>query len=197
MELSSGEIGSLIDNIKYIEKQVPSILVAWKKERKRLYRRGCDEALTYYTGKPHRKNVIRRLCEEPTKYERLFFTPLYNWLEKYQKNRSGQLAFTKISLDNFLRRGIVLIHNFVVMSTYFADNIGNYTPKDFKTFERQRQFKEFVYRLNLKLIGCARNSIFPFLELSGTVQPLVDDLEDMRNFLSDQCALLRVKLLRT
>lgn len=179
-------VDDIIDNVRYLEGIMPGIIGKFINDKRKY--RSCDELVAGLSGRPHRKNVIRRLCEETGKWRQIFFEPLINWLEKYQQNRRGELAFTRTSLDNFIRRGIVIIHNFVVLTTYFADNFVIY-------LDSSKDLAEFIYRLDQKLIGCGLDPAFPFLDLSATVQPLVEDLKDMRSYLDTTCVSTRVSIL--
>jgi len=178
----------LMEDVTFLEGKMGAFISDFNKQRKKGYK-DCEDFVFYYSGRPHRKNVIRRLCEESYKWQTIFFTPLLNWLEKYNLNRQGRLAFTTKSLDNFLRRGIVIIHNFVVLTSYFADHYNIY-------LDGNKDLAEFIYRLNQKLIGCGLDPDFPFLALSETVQPLVEDLEDMRDYLYGHCLTSRAEILK-
>lgn len=200
------EINSLMKDIKWLEEQMPVAISNWKADMKVRYPGGCQDLVLNFPATAHRRNVIKKICQSPGTYKRDFFESLYNWLEKYKRNRQGTLAFTTKSLDNFVRRGIVLIHNFVVLTTYFADQSEFFAPllpstsanitMNKELYAKQKQYKEYIYRLNQRLIGCSDRAIFPFLRLSGSVQTLVTDLLDMRDYLAQQCLRIRAELLR-
>lgn len=192
---------SYLEDIKFIDSKMPSILVNWENQNKREFRGNCDSVRTYFldTAMPAGKSVIYDLCEHRGLYRRKYFDPLYKWMNDYIKVLEGTSAYT----ENFFRKGLRLIYNYVIISTYFADKSELYKPLPsniqdvegrIKAVKAQNDFKKLVYILNSNLIGCSDNGL-PFLPKIDSME-LVEELAKMRNYLHKKCGEYRVGLLR-
>ncbi|GAG70920.1 unnamed protein product [marine sediment metagenome] len=78
------EVKTIIDSLKYLEKQLPLAIRRWKKKIKT-----CDWAVTHMS-----KGVLKSLCENPSILHSEIFAPLYSFLNTYIANREGRIAFT-------------------------------------------------------------------------------------------------------
>lgn len=192
MDNSVTEIKTLIDNLQFLEKALPTAINNWKKQIKT-----CDWAVG--------SSVLKKICENPGTLHNEVFVPLYSFLNNYILNREGKLAFTSQGLDSFLLKGLVAIQKYIVLSDFFAKNPSYFVPNVSITqgFEaskvatvNQNKYKDFIFTLNEKLIGCKDNLSFIFLKLVGTVKNMSPELEQTKSYLNDQCASIRIARLR-
>lgn len=186
------EVESIMSDLAWLQKNMPVAINNWQTTKP-----NCD----YHTG------MIKEICQSPGKLNREIFDPLIKWLADYVLNRQGKIAFAGPNgLDNFLRLGLRLITNFVVISDFFAKNPSYFVPTPpissgnlanvKKATEQQAQYKEFLNLLSSKLIGCNEKLNFIFLKLSRTINNLTDDLKRMQEYLNSQCLSYRISGLK-
>jgi len=189
------EVKVLIDNLQYLEQILPTAITRWKKQIK-----SCDWAMAHMS-----KGVLKSLCENPSILRREIFAPLYSFLNTYIANREGRMAFTGKSLDSFLKRGLRAIQRYVVIADHFAANPSYFVPdvsitKGFEAHKtarvEQNKYKDFILTINERLIGCKDNLNFIFLRLLSTVKNMDQELQDMKNYLSQQCTHIRIERLK-
>lgn len=184
------EVKTIIDSLKYLETQFPSAIQNWKNQIKT-----CDGA----TG------ILKRLCENPNIVRTEIFGPLYQFLNTYIANREGKVAFTGPTLDTFLKKGLRAIQAYTVVSDFFAKHPEYFIPdvpytKDPKGYTaavlEQKKYKDFIFTINERLIGCKDKLNFMFLKLLTTVKNMPQELVDMKNYLENQCLFMRKERLK-
>jgi len=189
------EVKTLIDNLQFLEKQLPNAVSNWKGDIK-----SCD-----LVGARPLENILKRVCENPRVLHDEVFGPLYSFLNTYLGNREGRIAFTPATLDPFLLRGLRAVQNYIVIADFFARNPSYLYPsvsvsQDIEAAKKsattQEKYKDFIFTLNEKLIGCKDNLNFMFLKLLGTVKNMNSEMEQLKQYLSDNCNSIRIARLK-
>lgn len=189
------EIKLILDNLEYLEKQLPEAISRWRKKIKT-----CDWAVGYMS-----KQVLKSICKSPGKLGPTIFAPLYSFLNTYIALREKRLAYTGKNLDNFFKRGLRAIQRYTVLSNFFSENPHYFVPDEslanIKKFTEarvfQQKYKQFIIALNERLIGCKNDLNFLFLKLLGTMKdPLSKELKDMKTYLENQCLFMRAEKLK-
>ena len=190
------EVKELIDNLDFLEKQISGAIPKWKQDIK-----SCDMAIAHMS-----KGVLKQLCQSPTSLHSKIFNPLYSFLNTYIANREGRIAFTGKALDSFLTQGLHSIQQYIVISDFFARNPQYFVPnisvsqgnfqKSKEAIIKQQQYKDFVFTINERLIGCKDNLNFMFLKLLSTINNISPELREMKSYLSDQCNSIRIARLK-
>nr|QBK91416.1 MAG: hypothetical protein LCPAC302_00360 [Pithovirus LCPAC302] len=185
------EVKLLIDNLQFIEKQLPRAIGNWKNKIK-----SCDWAVIG----DNIDGILKSICQNPVTIGKIF-APLYSFLNNYIANREGRIAFTGRELNAFLKRGLTAIYRYTVMSDFFAKNPHFFVPSvspitQFSAYKKaqtqQNTYKDFMLTLNERLIGCKQKLNFLFLGLVGTVKQLNPELEKMRLYLDNSCNSIRI-----
>lgn len=188
------EVKTLLDNLQFLEKQMPNAILNWKKDIKR-----CD----LVSARPT-ENILKRVCENPRILNTEVFGPLYSFLNTYINNREGKIALTG-GLDSFLLRGLRAMQNYIVIADFFARNpyylypsvsISQGIEAAKKSATEQERYKDFIFTLNEKLIGCKEDLNFMFLKLIGTVKNMNEEMQGLKQYLSDNCASIRIARLK-
>lgn len=186
------EVKTIIDSLRFIEGEMPKAITGWKQHIK-----SCNWAIE--------NKVIKRVCESPASYHQEIFAPLYSFLNTYLANREGRVAFTSKQLDNFLIQGLRAIKNYTDLTDFFARNPQYFSPDIDPTLNykgsqearvSQKKYKDFIFTVNERLIGCKDQLDFMFLKLLSTVKNLNPEMAEMKAKLENQCTLMRVQRLR-
>lgn len=187
------EVKTIIDNLQYLEKTLPPAIHRWKKQ----LGNNCDLAMGHMS-----KGTLKRLCENPSILHREIFAPLYSFLNTYIANREGRIAFTGKTLDSFLKKGLRAVQKYVVIADHFARNPNYFVPdvsfseKGYAAYKaatvEQNKYKEFIFTVNEYLIGCKDKLNFMFLKLLSTVKNLDPELQQMKDYLDQQCISMRI-----
>ena len=195
-QLDLTEVKTLIDNLQFLEKQLSGAITNWKRDVKT-----CDWAIAHMS-----KGVLKRLCESPGILRGEIFGPLYSFLNTYIANREGRVAFTGKALDAHLNKGLRAIQQYTVISDFFARNPQYFVPNisisaggleaSKKAITEQSKYKDFIFTVNERLIGCKDNLNFMFLKLLSTVKTMSDELKEMKDYLQQQCTSIRIARLK-
>lgn len=189
------EVKTLIDNLQFLEKALSGAIVNWKKQIKT-----CDLATSYMS-----KGILKNICENPSALRNEVFGPLYSFLNTYISHREGKIAFTPGSLDPFLLRGLVAMQKYIVVSDFFARNPSYIVPSvsvsqgieaASKSANSQKQYKDFIFTVNERLIGCKDTLSFVFLKLLSTVKKMNPEMTELKQYLADQCNSIRIERLK-
>lgn len=186
------EVESIIGDLSWLQKNIPIAISNWQATKP-----NCN----YYSG------MIKEICLTPGKLDKGIFDPLIKWLADYTLNRQGRIAFAGANgLDNFLKIGLRLITNFVIVADFFSKNPSYFIPTPpissanltavKKATDSQAQYKEFLNLLSSKLIGCNEKLNFIFLKLSKSINKLPEDLLKMQQYLESQCLSYRIQGLK-
>jgi hypothetical protein len=192
------EIGDLRNNILWLEKQMPRALKNWLNTKP-----SCD-----FLG-----GILKNICETPGVINKTVFDPVVKWLADYEllKERRLDLKSKNLTLDDFLKIGLRVISKFIIVAEFFANHTDflapypdsrtkgtdpQYNEKLFAANKAQKEYGEFINLLSSKLIGCNEKMGFMFLKLSKTISNLPPELQQMQNYLENQCINLRVKNLK-
>lgn len=186
------EVKTIIDSLKFIETKLPIAITGWKTHIK-----SCNWATE--------NKVIKKVCENPASYHQEIFAPLYSFLNTYLANREGRIAFTGKELDNYLVRGLRVIKNYIDLTDFFARNSQYFAPdidprQNYRGSQEskvnQQKYKDFIFTVNERLIGCKDQLNFMFLKLLSTVKSLNPEMAQMKSYLENQCLLMRTERLR-
>jgi hypothetical protein len=181
------EVEQLRENIRWLQKVMPTALNNWYNSRK-VSGINCEA----YPG------VVKEICYKPGLLNSNIFDPVLKWLSDYQLNREGRMAFPgPKGLDTFLKVGLRTIYKFVIVADFFSRNPDFFIP-DFTGagVKKQKEFQDFIDLLNSKLIGCNEKLSFIFLKLSKTIPNLPEDLKAMQKYLDDHCLSLKIRELK-
>lgn len=181
------QVEELRDNIRWLQKVMPSALNNWANSRK-VSGINCEAY----------PSLVKEICYKPGVLNSSIFDPVLKWLSDYQLSREGQIAFPgPKGLDTFLKLGLRNIYKFVFVADFFSRNPDFFIP-DFSGagIKKQNEYEDFINILNSKLIGCNEKLAFIFLKLSKTVKDLPEDLKAMQKFLDDHCLSLKLRELK-
>ena len=167
----------LRDNVIWLRDRMPSALNNWQSTKP-----DCE----YNSG------LIKDICYKPGILLPQVFEPLIKWLSDYILSREGKIMYQ--DLDNFLRAGLYRIFRFVTVMDYFAMNTSYFVPNA-REVKSRNNYQEFIDTLISKLIGCNQDLAFVFLKLIGTVK-LNSDLQNMQNYLQNECSTIRIRALK-
>lgn len=183
------EIEEIIENLKWLAGKMPGALDNWQKTKP-----NC----LYHTS------WVKEICEKPGKIKDIF-DPLIKWLFDYILSREGKIAFAgSAGLDAFLKKGLVLISNFIIVADFFSKNTQYFYPSPdptkqkeyFESKKNQNLQTEIIQNMMSRLIGCNEKFSFLFLRLSKTINKLPDDLKRLQDYLERECISLKVSNLK-
>ena len=180
------EVEKILENLRWLQTQMPTAIQNWQNMKP-----NCS----YHTG------VIKEICVSPGRINPLIFDPLILWLSNYILTREGRIAFPGPSgLDNFLRRGLVVITNYIAIADFFSKNPDFFVATDLnkmgETLQKQKTYQQIIETLSSKLIGCDKQLTFLFLDLTKSIKTLTPDLKRMQEFLDQKCLSLRISGVR-
>lgn len=185
------EVEQILDNLRWLQSKMPIAVANWQSTKP-----NC----VFTSG------ALRQICEAPGKLNSFVFDPLIKWLADYILSREGVIKFQPGQLNDFLRKGLRTITNYVVVADFFSKNPDFFAPNPkissgtLQQFSQnvkvQGQYRDFLNTLSSKLIGCNDKLRFVFLSLSKTVPNLSPDLKKMQDYLDAQCLSLRVRTLQ-
>ena len=181
------EAESVMENLGWLKKQMPKAINNWQG--------GKPNCSIGYPG------ILGEICQKPGTVYSKIFDPLTKWLADYVLLREAKIAFAGSGgLDLFLKKGLRIISNFVIIADFFSKNPYYFVPFDSSSIEAnkkavdtQRQYQEFIDALSSKLIGCNEELSFLFLKLSETIKSLPEDLKKMQSYLKSQCLSYRIR----
>lgn len=138
----------------------------------------------YYSPK-----VVKELCEKPGTLKSSIFDPMKKWLFDYEINlRQNVPGF---NLESLLKRGIRIIYNFTMVAFFFAKNPDYYSP-----IESFKANKLSILNLIGDLDNCNSKLTIIYDRLNKLMK-LPEDLNNMRNEISNMCLTLRLEKLKT
>lgn len=188
------EVKTLLDNLQFLEKQLSNAISNWKKNIK-----SCDLVIQH-----PKENILKQVCENPKILNTGVFGSLYSFLNTYINIREGKIALTG-GLDPFLLKGLRAMQNYIVIADFFARNpyylypsvsISQGIEAAKKSGTEQERYKDFIFTLNEKLIGCKEDLNFMFLKLIGTVKNMNEEMQGLKNYLNDKCLSIRIERLK-
>lgn len=192
---STEEIEKLIDDIKWLNKTMPTAVKNWNNTRP-----NCD----LFSG------ILKNLCENPNILNRVIFDPLIKWLFDYILVLDKKIDIGKKfgSLDEFLKIGLRVMAKFIVTAEFFSKHTdlflpdppgpmgSEYVSKMVEINKQRDQYRRFINLLSSKLIGCQETTALMFLSLTKTIKNLDNDLKSLINYLDNRCTDIRLEKLK-
>ena len=183
------EIKLIINNLEFLEKELPIAIGRWKNHIK-----NCDWARIHLS-----RGILRALCENPKILHEQIFAPVYTFLRVYMGIRDKSIAYAGKKLDNLFREGLNSIQRYLVVSDFFADNPQYFVPgvsvthfqKHKESQTNQNKYREYIKTLNERLIGCKDINEFKFLKLLDTVKSFPSGTQKLfkanKDYLEQMC----------
>lgn len=177
------DIEILIDNLKWLEGEMPKALKGWMDTRP-----ACDAY----------PNLTKRMCQNPKLVKEQILDPVIKWLYDYQlKKESGKLDRT------FILLGLRKIYDFIFFAEFLSKNTDFFTgqnkggkPEDlFALYKKRQQYRNILNAISERLIGCRDTLSFIFLRLSEGI-PLNEDMKKIRDYLHNRCVFLKYESLQ-
>lgn len=160
------EVKKLISDLQLIEQYLPQAISNW--------RPNCIGASNV---------LLRAVCRNPGIIKTQIFSPLYTFLNTYVDNREGKIAPSQQGLRTFLLNGLESITNYIILSDFFARNPHYRYPR---SIINQEKYKELMFDINKRLIGCKDDQSFDFLRLISKYEYNRGE-RVRRNYLIDIC----------
>jgi hypothetical protein len=186
MEKYIKEIEDVRENILKLEQLLDGLLINYKYDSNFAVKNWLKRKpnCAYYSSK-----ILRELCEKPGTLKSFILDPIKKWLFDYEINLTRNIP--GFNLDTFLRRGIRVIYNFIMIAFFFAQNSNYFTP-----LEKTKNTKLWILDLISQMSNCTDRLTFIYDRMKR-IKNLPEELKNMRQEISDICLRVRLEKLKS